>query len=290
MAIKMVHKDFLSALKVLYLAKQKYAKHNYEKLSKEFEHSQSPLFILGNGPSLKHQENKINENRHKVKLLTINQFYKADAFWRWKPEIHLLQANEYWSDNVSDKYQKLQKETIENLMKVTWKMYIFLPQLATKKTFIKEISQNPNLEIKFFNQVPVDGSEIINYYFWNKGLGTPRIHNTLVAAIYLSLMLKFKQIFLFGTDHDWHKHISLDNNRLRTSYKHAFWQSKNNTVEKLDGTDFLLHEQFKKLYLTFKGYHDLKILIQKKGAVVINTTQNSYIDAYTKDEKWNLTI
>lgn len=284
----MVHKDFLSILKVLYSANLKYAKHSYVALQKNIGNENTPLLILGNGPSLKNEETKIANCRSRVRLLTLNQFYKAELFRQWKPDIHLLQANEYWADDVGIKYKKLQEETIESLSKVDWKLQLYLPQLAKNKRFVKRMSQNSNLIISYFNQVPVDGSPKLNHYLWNLGLATPRIHNTLVAALYLGIMLEFKCVFLFGTDHDWHKHISLDGNKLRNSYEHAYWRNNSSTLEKLNGNEFLLHEQFRKLYLTFKGYHDLKPFINKKGVQVINTNTQSFIDAFQKSAKWEI--
>jgi hypothetical protein len=114
----------------------------------------------------------------------------------------------------------------------------------------------------------------------------PRPHNVLIPTIYLAINLGFKKIFLFGADHSWHEEIKVDNKNLMTvNHQHFFEnQEVRMPMYRLDGTNYFIHDIFRKLCLAFKGYFVLREYADFRKAAIKNASSKSYIDAFEKTD------
>ncbi len=251
--------------------------------------------ILGNGPSL----NKSIENHSKFlsnkKLVCVNGFPKFDLYDKLKPGIFVGTAPEYYRDNVDSKYTENALKIFRAIAnKTDWSLDMFLPVEARKyKAWQNIVMQNPNVNIRYFNNTPIEGFRGFMHFFFNSGLGMPRPHNVIIPSIMVSLGFGFNEIYLLGADHSWLPEISVDNsNTVLINQKHFFDQGKTSgqPMHKAGSGKRRLHEVLMKFVYTFEGYFTIKDYAQSLGAKIYNCTPGSYIDAFDRidlDEKEN---
>jgi hypothetical protein len=242
------------------------------------------IILLGNGPSLAEDIDLVVSSKPTSALMALNNFATTSLFSKLQPEYYMLQAPELWQDDVSEELSQYQESIIAALQNDTsWPMQIFMPYFAREQKVTARLKKNSNLQVVFFNQIPIEGPRWFTKRLWEWKWGGPRIHNTLVACLLISFHLRFRTVYLCGADHSWHETILFDESgHLRNNYSHFYAPAQGRKVIKFDGTPFLLHEFFRKLYLTFKGYHDLASFAKYKGVQVFNMSSKSYIDAFPK--------
>ena len=254
--------------------------------------------ILANGPSL---NQTITEHRSFLEdkaLFCVNLFARTKNYELLKPAFYVITSPEYWNKDEKDGWYEDRYKTFQDIVdKTKWELYLIVPKLAKKnRVWIKFMERNPNVQLIYFNNTPVEGFRWINHLLFNLNLGIPRPHNVLIPSLFIAIKCGFKKIYLAGTDHNWLQDIYVtENNEVLLSQKHFYddqFQDKNNknsphprpmyhgtTKEKRK-----LHEVLIKFYHAFKGYWDIKDYASEKNVDIVNLTTNSYIDAFNKEE------
>ncbi len=241
--------------------------------------------ILGNGPCLTKDLELHRDFIIQRKKLCVNLFAFSDEYTKIKPEYYVLAAPEFWLKNTTG-FHKNQRTKLANFIyeRTSWQMKLLIPFAAKNCGLVNKIISNPNVEIIYFNQTPVEGLSFLNKRMFNSNLGMPRPHNVLIPSIFLSLNLGFNKVFIFGADHSWHEEIRVDfSNNVTVNHQHFF--EKNETrfaMYKLDGKEYRIHDIFRKLHFAFKGYFILADYAKFKNAKVYNASSKSYIDAFEK--------
>jgi len=254
------------------------------------------LLIIGNGPSFKESINRLSEeNKSHLDLLAVNFFANSDFFLILKPLIYVISAPEFWISNVDENYitsrNKLFKSLADN---VEWNMILYVPYEAKKIKFWQNVLKtNPHIKIDFYNNTPIEGFPFLNTLYYNNNLGMFRPHNVIIPSLFISIGLEYENIYLIGVEHSWLQNLRVNqDNEVQIKQEHFYDQQKAQykPMKKMGSGSRKLFEILDKLYLTFKGYFEIKKYVSTKNTRIYNLTTNSFIDAFEKFdiEKLNL--
>jgi len=249
-------------------------------------------FILGNGPSLTADLEYNTENMMNKNVFVVNDFVLTDLFEIIKPSYYVFSDPSYWSKNTYDKMKKVRNEVYESInKKVNWPLCILIPYEAYKtKIFQDNFERNLNIKIVYYNTVFTDGGNFFIHFLFTHNLAIPRIQNVLVAAIFNSLNLGFKNVYILGADHSWTKDIIVNSkNEVCLSVKHFYIQESDSPDVwlKFNGEPYKMHEVLQDLSKMFKGYYDLKLYSRYLNTNIFNLTTNSFIDAFDRNVQIN---
>ncbi len=252
---------------------------------KKYNSPDEEVVILANGPCLT-RDLELNSNFISArKKFCVNFFAIAKEYELLKPDYYALAAPEYWLVKISDYFKQKKEELIKSLIeKTVWHLTLLIPYQAKGSDFHKRVGTNKMIRFVFYNNTPVEGLNIFNRFFFKLNLGMPRPHNILNPSIFLALNLGFKKIVLFGADHSWHEEIKVDKtNKVTVNHEHFYDGGKVQLpMYKLEGTEYFIHDIFRKLHLAFKGYFVLKNYADSLNAKIYNASSKSYIDAFEK--------
>ena len=139
----------------------------------------------------------------------------------------------------------------------------------------------------YYNCLAVDGFDKFKNFCYKCNLASPHIQNVLVAALYLSINIGFKKIYLVGADHSWMQNVFVNKrNVLLTSDEHFYDKESTNAkpwYKDAAQTDtFKMHEIMLAMYKTFSGYYVLKEYAKLFNANIYNCSEISYIDAFER--------
>lgn len=243
--------------------------------------------ILGNGPSLNIELAKPEflECLNSVDVVVVNYFNQSDFFEKIKPAYYVLAAPEFWIKDVEQLYIDLRTRMYNDFQtKVTWQMTLFIPFQAKKEKFWQDvISKNSNIKIVYYNIVAFEGSASFMNFVMRKRLGQPRLHNIIGPSILNLIWLNYSKIYLTGVEHSWLPMLQVTQNNEAVLGQPHFYNS-NVVAKQMDGPGGKrkLHEILHKFYLTFKGYFEIKNFADSKKVEIWNLTENSFIDAFPK--------
>ena len=269
----------LSVIKIIILSKF----HKQNKLVTE----NNAVVILGNGPSL---INSYKENKgfiNSMDKICVNHFAETNLYSILKPNIYILAAPEMWIDDVEEFYFKKGEKLFSTIANSTkWYLSLFIPANASKfQRWQKEIKQNKNITIHYFNTTPIEGFNWFENYCFSRNWGMPRPHNVLIPSLIIAINTAYKKIYLLGADHSWMKDIWVsDNNEVLLTQKH-FYDIKTAIAKPMDNLgkgSRKMHEVLIKFVYAFKGYFRIKEYADYKGVEILNATPESYIDAFKR--------
>ena len=282
-------RTFLSLIKILILSK-------FVSL-KKIDKKQNSVVILGNGPSLNEFLEKHKNLLEGKDSICVNFFARTKEYEQIKPLIYCITSPEYFTGDLKTEYSSSRMRTLNAIAeRTTWHMYLVVPALAKNTLSWKEkIRENDNVKIVYFNNTPIEGFKWFQHlaFKWNAGL--PRPHNVLIGCIWLSINIKYKEVFLVGADHSWLPEIRVDKNNnvlvLQSHFYDKQVEDQKNEINKptlkpmfVDGTrkKRKLHEVLEKFYYSFKSYWILKDFADSRKIKIYNGTNNSFIDAFEK--------
>lgn len=256
----------------------------YPKTSKK-----DKICLLGNGPSLSSDfEFILNEKRDGAKIMTVNLSIFTDFFTIVKPDFYILQDPAFFRSDVADKFIDMQKNITKLFIeKVTWEMKLILPPMAKNNTILKQMSENKNIKIFWREALPIiGGTNKFNNFLFRNNLATPLAQNVLIAGLFESLQMGYKNILLYGADHSWHENYTLGNdNVLYTEDRHFY--GNDNIMAKAHVDEYCVpvrvHEEFMNLYRTFKIYDSLSSYAKSISAKVINKSSKTWIDSFDRN-------
>jgi hypothetical protein len=270
---------FYSFVKILILTKLKY---KIPKINGD------AIVIIGNAPSFSEDYTNNPDFFTKKDLLCVNNFPSTERYELLKPKYVFLLDGVYFGSEET--LQPWAKKTLDNIRdKTNWKITLFVPQLSAKAQYIKQIaSRNNNVTLCYYNYTIVDGFDTLTHFLYKNNLGMPVCKNVILGAIFSAINMRYKTIYLTGVDNSFFKDIVVDKQNdmyLNMAYFSAKDADKrtghfyNNLEkgEKMDVSDF-----FRWCYFNFLGYKKLEAYAKSMDVKVINTTENSYIDAFER--------
>lgn len=257
---------------------------NYHKLVKPKYDS---VIILGNGPSLNIELAKPEflEKLNQVDVVVVNYFNQSHFFEKIKPNYYVLGAPEFWIRKVDQLYIDLRNQMYQDFeTKVNWPMTLFIPFQAKKEKFWQSsIAKNTNITVVYYNIVAFEGSSSFMNFVMKRKFGQPRLHNIIGPSLLNMLWLNYSKIYLTGVEHSWLPMLHVTQNNEAVLGQPHFYNTNVN-AKQMDGPDGKrkLHEILHKFYITFKGYFVIKNYADRHNVSIINLTENSFIDAFPK--------
>ncbi|WP_353134769.1 6-hydroxymethylpterin diphosphokinase MptE-like protein [Pseudopedobacter sp.] len=239
--------------------------------------------ILGNGPSLAHSLIEYASVLNKYQLIAVNSFALTKEYKALKPSYYVMHDPGLWTseNDLSNRIFDAIKLTTD------WPIIVYLPAQAKRhKTTEKLVSEN--VYIHFYNYTVFKGFQNIGHYFFKKNLAMPQSQNVLVACLFLTINMGFKDIYILGADHTWHENISVNaDNILCVKDVHYYDQEvdiKLRPFKKglhLEET-FKVSEIFEAWAKVFKGYEAISRYAKTKNAHIYNASKVSFIDAFER--------
>lgn len=267
--------ETIISILVVILFSKKNISNNLEKIKTKIKQNKDCI-VLGNGPSLHEVLTSNQLNTIDKDIIAVNMFVNSEYFYIIRPRLYTIIDPAYFSPK-NERHLMMCNRLISEFNKLTWELFLFIPKDYTKSSTIVKI-QNPLIHIVPLNITPISGFEFICYHLYKKNLGMPKTQTVLNAAIFCSLNIGYKRIFLYGADHTWTKDLFVnDENIVCYGDRHVY--NTNLSIIKKEGR---LDELLLAFSNMFKTHHLLRSYANKLGVKIINCTQNSFIDAYER--------
>jgi hypothetical protein len=248
------------------------------------------IHILGNGPSLKD-----TLEHHKVKFfaskicMCVNDIAITDLYEEIKPKYYLLLDPAYWEDDVHESLVELREKLYSAInSKTSWNVDLILPVTASGAyDWTSRFTNNKYIKIHFFHTIPATGFKTVKFNYYKYNLGMPAAQNVLVAAIFLSINIGYKSIFLHGADHSWHEDLVVnDDNIVCIKYRHCYDEAEVELTPFLKGdkigSTWKMGELFMALGRVFNGYQEIAEYASYRNVKIYNASKVSCIDTFTR--------
>ena len=255
-----------------------------------FEHKDD-IYILGNGPSLKNTLDRDLDILKNKECAVVNKFGNTDYFFHIKPSWYILADPAFFLDfnKIPDSIKKEIVPLSQVIKKkVTWRMNFYIPIVAEKREFIKEIGMNPNICFYYYNNYGV--SDVIpdgtfKYKLWDYNLLSPLSQTVLNTAVHLGIKLRYSKIYLLGADTSWHENYELDQktNVLYSIDTHFYGKRKLPLY--LDSEETLpskLHLELSMVAKALGSYWTLLEYSKYAHVNIYNASEYSWIDAFPR--------
>ena len=252
--------------------------------SKKLNFSNYNLIIIGNGESINTNIKELVNHHKKYKILCVNYFLNSHLFPKLKPDLYCLTDKVFFKKTNDKIIQKKKNNLKRELIKINYSMILLIPWNYRFSNFINFIQLNKNIKIKYIPNIPIlDGIKPFSQFLINNNFANPLYENVMIAAIYSSIRYKFKNIFLFGVEHDWIKSLIVNNNNELFCGKKFFYESENNKILRDSfGNDIKLADIIYDFHHIIKSYHLLNKMALYNNIKIINCCENSMIDGFKK--------
>lgn len=245
------------------------------------------IIILGTGPSLKTDINRVLLNKADTPIMVVNSFCLDDSFCSLKPSFYVLADPGYYNDEARgccEDDRDIFIQTINNV--VNWPITIILPVSGNKSFLVKELRNN-----KFIDFIFIESNHCIHPLFvkkfisYNKNISTPIFQNVLQMCLYYCIYKKYQNIFVFGADHNWCKDIMVTEDNvvaINENHCYGYEHHKVHPLEKLDGAYWNMGELFEAWMNVYKGYYDLYNYANYNCVKIFNESSVSFVDAFPR--------
>lgn len=237
-----------------------------------------PLYIMGNGPSLRTNLDNNLELLERSDTLAVNFAANTPEFRIVRPKYYVL-ADPHFFRNISDKNVAALSESLKA---VDWPMTLFVP--AKSRRSAARMIGNPMVSVEGFNFLAAEGWKWLEQFMFRLRLGMPRPRNVLIPSIMIGIWLGYKKIYILGADHSWLKTLDVDSDNRVVSVQPHFYKEDSHEVERINRTylDLKLHQVLESMTIAFASYHKINAYASRCGITIINATPGSFIDAFPR--------
>jgi hypothetical protein len=279
-AVENIFLTVFSIIKIIVLVRRKGARITDYTSKKHF-------IILGNGPSLEEELEKINMIPDNNDVICVNHFPSTDQFEVLKPKFYVTSAPDLWLDNIDQNFVENSNKLFKNIgEKTNWKFYLFIPFEARKfKRWQQHLKKNPYVKIKYYNNNAVEGLKSFSYLCYRNQIGMPRPHNVIIPCLSLCMQPHVQEILLLGVGHTWLRDLTVtQNNEVLLNQKHFYDKGKSEAkpLDKRGKGSRNLYEVLSKFTLAFYGYFVIKEYAESLKVNIFNGTEDSFIDAFER--------
>ncbi len=250
--------------------------------------SSGSVHILANGPSLNSFIDELDTNLDRYKaddFCVVNYIANHEIYEKIKPKYYVLSDPQFFLDTHPDS-GKAEKMFDNMNERTSWNMNLYVPYFYFKNfSFIR----NEHIKVIPLHTRQYIGLEKLRFWFYEKGWGNGEFGTVVQNAIYVMINLKYKNICLYGVDHNFFDGLCLDDhNRLCTRISHFY--DKGRVFQKKPvsiglSADLKTYEFLEYYAYLFRGHHILNQYALSQGCSIVNCTKSSLIDAYKFDEK-----
>ena len=245
--------------------------------------------LLGNGPSLKDDIEKIIEESNISEIYVLNYFAVTNYFWKIKPECYVLTDRMFWSQNVNEDIKKDNEELFNSLDKVDWKMNLICPESGFK-CISDRLKQKNNIKVLKIHSVNIEfKTEKINLFALNKNLITPHFINGLVMVLWHAIYKRRMDIEIYGADFSLFKEYYIDQktNDLYTSASHFYKNTKaqdNASYKYPNEPKKMLHTRLYQQWSSFYQMYLLSKTAKMRQIKITNLSSNSFLDSFERSK------
>jgi len=254
----------------------------------KFLKTREDVIVLGNGPSLKNDMEKVVKNSNNYDFVCVNNFCTSPYYETIKPSKYIFLDDYFFSENAHPDWIKQRESTFKTINEKThWAMQVFLPPSANDR-ILKKFIKNTNVEIIKIKVVSYDNlnfKKIVQRF--DTGYFGPYQGNVLIYAVYLSIWAKHKRIKIFGADLSFHKDIEVNqkNNNVDIRFRHF---NREDHVERLMKNPEKIHpfsmsEIMQTTADSFRAHELLNHYAIEKNVEIENCSSFSFIDAYIRN-------
>jgi hypothetical protein len=248
--------------------------------------------VLANGPSLRKVINVLDtDDKFKdTDFIVMNLFALDSKFKVIKPKHYCLSDPMFYQDYEPRLHDI--KRTFEILDKeVDWEMYMYIafPTKRENKLFFEYSKlKNPYLKFIITNRIDFSGYESLRNKYYDTGYCMPRIGNVANLAIYLAIFNGYKDINVYGVDHDFFLSWAVNEKNEVCAKEMHFYQDSDDVLLKpvIDTVKgFGTHKIKTHLWILsvmFDSHDKLQDYALYKKAKIINMTEGSMIDSYKR--------
>lgn len=250
-------------------------------------------YVLVNGPSLKKALddydkgiNLFDENSFMVNLSPLDP-----RFFRIKPR-HFLLSDPIFYQDFEQKKEQVRKmyDLLEE--KVNWEMYLYIDffnEWENKKLIEYSKITNPHIHFVKLNRWHCSSlAPSIRHKLYKKGWFMPEDGTIANVAIYVALIEGYKEIELYGADHNMFLELAVNENNELCSLDSHFYEDGKPHMHVLknclttDDKPFRVHQFLYIVSVMFKSHDLLRQFADYLDARVINCTPGSMIDSYER--------
>lgn len=260
---------------------------------------EKPICVLGNGPSLKTLLADMEEDFAPYsgsEFFVVNDFVHDPQFRLIKPRYCAMSDPLFFVDTIyAERGHKAMESLAEN---VSWPMLLFVPWYYKDSVYLNPVRQNTHIRIVAHHSMAYWGLERFRHFFYRRGLGNGEFATVVLNALYAALMLGYKRIHVYGIDHTFFDNLVVnDDNVLCSKSKHFY---KEETLLRpiichlpghpFENKPFTVADYLKEKTLIFKGHLIMEHFARSLGAVIINCTTGSLVDAYVRQHDYKMKI
>lgn len=237
--------------------------------------------IIGNGPSLNDSIKNDLDFIKQCDCFMVNHAIESDYFDIIKPRYYVVIDPYYFSNDKNDK--KTNDLLKSFLNKVTWEMFLFLPQYSKDSYIVKELEKNANICILYLCSFSINEIYELKkeklFRYWNKNMIAPFSQTVLNTATSISISMNYKSIYLIGADTSWAEMLIVDqnNNDLYLNNKH-FYDDEKLLVSNYNANKSNLAEELGCIKKALEAYQTLKEYANYNDSKLYNSSCYSMID------------
>lgn len=250
-------------------------------ISKADDADKKPLIILANGPSLRQTIDEFGKRLRDFPTLAVNFAANSPEFFELKPKYYVLADPHFFRATDDENVKRL----LENLSSATWPMQLFVDR-RYKNAFANALNLPENVKLESFNAIGAEGFARFERLAYRSGLAMPRPRNVLIPSIMIGLKLGYRTIYICGADHSWMRDIAVTEDNVVVSGMTHFYKDSSSEVNRSrnEYRGYRLHQIINSYYIAFLSYHKIKRYADSIGARIINSTPDSYIDAFPRGQ------
>lgn len=220
-------------------------------------------FILGTGPSIKHQNLKLLQGEN---CIGVSNFFVHPDYAIIDPEYYCIAP--YHLPITEDAWQQWMDEIEKN----TGDAKLFFGMSDKNRNEIHGRFRNRDIYYLRFGGLwgrktpyDIDISRMV-----------PGPQSVSIMTLYVALYLGFKEIYLLGCDHDWLLHVNKSVH---------FYHENNHAMEKSGYNEWFqedLEGQFQDYITLWRQYKGIREIASKVGAQIFNATEGGLLDVFPR--------
>lgn len=226
-------------------------------------HNNNRCFILGTGPSIKHQDLRLLQGEI---CIAVSNFFVHPDYSLIGPKYYCIAP--YHHPITEDAWQKWMDE----INKGTRGAKIFFG--ISDKNRNEKDGRFKSRDLYYLRFGGSWGRNVPHSIDISQAIPGPQ--SVTIMALYIALYMGFKEIYLLGCDHDWLLHIN-KSSHFYPEKSHAMVKSGYNEWFQED-----LEEQFQAYISLWRQYKGIREIANRNGAQIFNATEGGLLDIFPR--------
>lgn len=245
------------------------------------------VIVIGNGPSLNKTMELYGDIVRNTPCVMVNFSANTPMFEDIKPKYYLMADPGFLEDNyVVEAKRALIKALCD---KTDWPMTIIMPDFLRAWEGSKELHQNSNITLLFYNNrwKAVPNEKL--FEAWDNNETDPPGQTILNTALWLSIYIGYKETYLIGADTSFIQdiYVGQKDNVLYTLDRH-FYNNEDVCPEDVEpekhGRPFgmTMEQLLNAVHIMFQSYNKLRGYAEWKSVKIYNASEYSMIDCFER--------